>query len=191
MFKFLPALVVALALIFTAPAPCPADVILDLTRSIVKVQTLAPDDKMMSCSGFVVNAAKGWVVTAAHCIVEGYQGVRVDGIDTEVVKKNDVLAIVAMEPMTKPPVELRNPKIGENTRSVGFALNEYLSILWRHVANIKDQDFLLDGPFIPGMSGGPIFGDDGKVVGLVQGSTQVFGVACGGEEIKDFIKSVK
>ena len=72
--------------------------------------------------------------------------------------------------------------------SIGFD-HGYLVVFNRRVATIVDEDIIVDGPLVPGMSGGPVVNLEGKVVGLNQSTSDAIGLACGTKEIKNFLES--
>lgn len=151
-------------------------------RSIVFIQ-----DSEGACSGFVVDASKGWVLTAAHCL--GGDNLTVDQVPSYPIRQNDMLALIAIEPQTKPPLDIGDGvKLGEPVNSYGWAYGQFLTLLSRHVAGFVKGDVILDNPIVAGMSGGPVLNQEGKVVGINQASTDRLAMVCGAKEIREFLK---
>ena len=147
-----------------------------------------------SCAGFVVDAARGYVLTARHCVPspEGVSPVYVDGEETRILAINGLFALLAYHPMRKPPLDIRKdaPSRGEPVVSVGYGYG-VLTVLVRHVASLVADDVSIDGPLVPGMSGGPTVDAQGRVVFLNQVSNEAMGAGCGGAEIRAFLTTVK
>lgn len=159
-----------------------------VVRSIVVVQFVDEEEKASLCTGFVVNAAAGEVLTARHCVPASGE-VTVDGLDAVVLRTNDAFALLRMPPGIKPPLTIRPARlhIGEPVTAFGYGWGQMLA-LKRHVALLwPDGDFGLDGPLAHGMSGGPVVDEEGKVVGLNQQSNEVLGIACGPPELQAFL----
>lgn len=162
-------------------------------RSIVRITFPATDNEgnpqTHTCTGFVVDSARGLAVTAAHCITDGENFV--DGEPTTVVRMKSDLALIRVPVMSKPPLRVRSddPVLGEGIVSVGFGYGD-LTVLSRGVAGYDSEDGYLyvDGPLIPGMSGGPILDARGEVVGVNQKSNSITGLACPPSEIRAFLK---
>lgn len=156
--------------------------------SLVRVEQPA-DGGSRTCAGFVVDAAKGWAITARHCVTDGLE-VFVDGEPSEVVKSDEQFTLLTYPAMTKPPLNIRTdvPDLGEEAVSIGFGYG-ILTAMPRHIAARADGDIGLDGPLVKGMSGGPVLDKDNRVIGLNQSTSEGMGVACGGEEIVRFLKS--
>lgn len=146
-----------------------------------------------ACSGFVVNRAKGYVMTASHCLNEGTtDGMTVTGATPGTPmwvvfndEKLDVAVISAAikKPALKPSrVGLQQGQmIGALGYGYGFKLPLFRGGYVSNVAVDVDPEIpgpwaLFDTPFIGGMSGGPIFNHDGQVVGVVQMSNEVMGL---------------
>lgn len=175
-----------------APAPLQSSTNIPLIdqveRSIVKVETGDLDGQHGICTGFVVSASKGEVLTALHCVPED-EPLYVDGVPSTVVKRSETLALIEGPKMTKPPLSVKKgeAKVGEEIWSFGYAWGQ-LTVFHRWVAHFKDSDLATDGPLAPGMSGGPMTDLKGEVIGINQAANDVVGIACGSNEIRAFLK---
>lgn len=178
--KFLPTL---LAFFLLAAAPTPK-VITNTLKSTVTIITVNKDHRM-GCTGFVVDIQT--VITAKHCIpiVDGDE-VFVDGKLSRVVKSNDELALLRIEP-SKPPLDIRKEKanIGEYVWALGYAYGE-LAVYERNIAGVYEGWVLTNGKFTDGMSGGPVVDEDGNVVGLIQASDTERGYISSAKDIREF-----
>lgn len=154
-------------------------------RSIVKVTT-----ESGVCTGFVVDAAKGWVLTARHCVVQD-QPVFINNEPTKILNTSEMLALLSAPEMTRPPLDLRKDRIpvGESVVSFGYGYG-WLQVMQRHIASWFEGDILLDAPVSPGMSGGPVVDLDGRVVGINQSidPNRTLTNACGVDEIRAFLQ---
>lgn len=168
----------------TSPIPAVPPVA-KVLKSIVRVAHPTDEGSWFVCAGFMVSQTAA--ITAQHCVISNE--LYVDGVESHLLKANGSLALLSAIPV-KPPVELRSSPLllGERLKGIGYGFAE-LVVFERGVARVADGDFAVDGPFVPGMSGGPVIDAVGKVVGLIQSVYKdQIGIACGVDEIKDFLK---
>lgn len=153
-----------------------------------------------NCTGFVINAEKHYVMTAAHCLPEDESKLLVDGTRAYrmfIDSKKDFMVLRAPA-VDKPAMKLATtkPVVGDEVASLGYGF-VFDKPMFR-VAHVSitglESDELGSGPFllldevlVPGQSGGPIINDKGEVVAIVQMTIQGFGVGIGrdSEVIKD------
>lgn len=192
--KVIAAILLSLSLVIPAhAADSVSDIFTKVLRSLVTVSYEASDDKTHYCTGVVVDAPKGWALTAVHCVELG-KDIYVDEALSSIIKVNENFALVSVPKMDKPPLALGKsvPVMGSSVISSGYAYSiPGMTVLSRVIANRQGEDFGLDGPLIPGMSGGPVVDQEGKLIGINQASTEALGLACGIGEIRSFLKSVK
>lgn len=157
-------------------------------RSIVVLQFVDDDEKEAICTGFVISASAGEVLTARHCVPTSEE-VTVDGLAATVLRKDDAFALLRIVPGLKPPLTLRTSRLrlGEHVQAYGYGWGR-LIVLRRSVAMLwSGGDFGLDGPLAHGMSGGPVVDEKGLLVGLNQQSNDIMGIACGSAELEAFL----
>lgn len=164
----------------------------ELRESIVYLQTEAG-----SCTGFVIDDERDFVLTAAHC--DGKE-MYVDLAPAKVRAKdakNDLM-VVFVEGIDRPALKLAklNPKVGDEVASYGFGFGlEQPLFRQAHVSatevNISGSGgsgvhIALDSNFIPGQSGGPVVNLKNEVVLIVQlGSNAGVGLGVGAETIRE------
>jgi S1-C subfamily serine protease len=192
-FGFLTSYALALSLLFTSPVSYPkvTPALDKINRSLVRVEHTVDGGQTFVCAGFVADAARGWVVTAKHCVDEGSE-IFVDHELSEVIRTNDQYALLKITPMSKPPLEVRKDHvaIGEHLTMVGFGFGEYTAVGRALAGYIEDGDTLItDGPLYPGMSGGPAVDEAGRVVGVNQASSELIGIISGADSLRDFLKA--
>lgn len=139
------------------------------------------------CTGFYVTLIN--VVTAAHCYEAG-QDVFVDGRPARVIKSDDAFVLLEVQPgqANVPDLAPQDPKVGEPVAVIGWVSDSIRLVLGRRVAGFEDGDHpILDGPVIPGMSGGPVIDSQGRVVAMTQATNQFVGLTCPVSELKKFL----
>lgn len=148
-----------------------------------------------SCTGFSIHAEKKYILTAAHC--DGHK-IRIDGTQSLVMFKDerkDLLVLKALGLEIGPGLVMakENPKLGEQVASYGYGFGlEKPMFRIAHVSQVDSQIeelsgpfFMIDAPYIPGQSGGPVVNEKGELVSIVQRGTNGLGIGVGVETIKD------
>lgn len=173
-------------------------------RSLVRLAYSVMENDSLewhTCTGFMINASKGQVITARHCVPDEGD-VLVDGIASEVILKDANFALVKVEPFSRPVLEFgKDPEIADRVITLGYGYGD-LHRFDRHVSSLEVSDLekkvhvtcgiiALDGPLAPGMSGGPILDANHKVIGLNQASAPTIGLGCDLKSIKKFLKEAK
>lgn len=167
-----------------------------LQKSIVYVEIVAGTELQGSCTGFVIDTQKKYVLTAAHCDGEK---VLADGTPTYKVFKDERkdLMIVRASNLDYPAVAIaeKGPDRGDEVASMGYGagLDDAMFRI-AHVSNVRMDIEGLSGPFtmidagfIGGQSGGPVVNDLGQVVMIVQRGSDSLGIGVGAEVIRDRI----
>lgn len=145
------------------------------------------DEQMTSvCTGFVIHAERKYVATDEHCYGEGMQ---VDGKPAYAVAWWDapdmmILAAPQLEkPALKPSDLTLTPGMPIAAYGYGFGLHTplfrggHISAVKLELPEIPGAFWIaFDGPYIGGMSGGPIYDINGNVVGIVQRSNSYMGI---------------
>lgn len=129
------------------------------------------------CTGFVINAAKGTILTAAHCI-GGEE--KADGQEAEILKvdKDNDLAVLRIEDCKKPPLlpRIKPVEPGLAVASLGYAYRlphpvfrtGYVSYGPALLPDFKGEAVMIDYTPLKGMSGGPVIDGEGNVVSITQ-----------------------
>ena len=152
-----------------------------------------------SCTAFVINTEKKYLLTAAHCF---QKEIWVDRVLAKVISldtKKDLMVLQAenLDP-TRVALKLaaKNPERGQAVMSAGFGYA--LERAFFRQANVQDDQFMLpeqgvggpyisvDSPFVGGQSGGPVVNLAGEVVCIVQrGDGGTTGLGVGAEIISE------
>lgn len=151
-----------------------------------------------SCTGFVIDNDRDYVLTAAHCDGEKLFA---DQSPAKVVHKDAKkdLLVVHIDDLDRPALKLAkdNPRTGDEVASFGYGYG--LERPMFRVTHISDDKIYIpyegiggplmavDTTFVPGQSGGPVINADGEVVMIVQLGTPMVGFGVGAEVIKDRI----
>ncbi len=170
-------------------------------HSLVRISAIS-DDGMVgwSCTGWAIAPRK--FMTAAHCtlpLAEEHARLFADGRPALVIKEDEAtdLAVVVVD-LDRPALEIRITPltVGEKVLSSGYAYGWMNPITFAHVVellNFRIEEDIYPGMivrdgFIGGMSGGPIYDVNGKVVGMVQRSTVQVGYGVEAATILAFLK---
>jgi S1-C subfamily serine protease len=172
------------------------------------------NDKMWSGTGFIVDLKKGLIVTNSHVAGEmavcTYEIKFGSGTKTEAkleyIDPCYDMAILSVDPKSIPKGSIALEMSGEDAcvnttvysmgNSYGNEFSTYqgtifdiYSILWLRV--FPEQSLQFSGLTVPGASGSPVFGSDGKVVGLLYGGKIVSGAALPIKYVRPVVESVK
>lgn len=163
----------------------------NLNKSVVAVQI----GERGSCSGFVIDNERDFVLTAAHCSAKG-EDLYVDLAPAKIRAKdtkNDLM-VLEVEGIDRPAMKLANkdPKVGMEVASLGwgYGLNEplfrlaHVSAVGINLRESGDPYIAIDATFVPGQSGGPVVNEKGEVLMLVQMGTEIVGFGVGAERIE-------
>lgn len=162
-------------------------------RSLVRVTHTGVLSKgQRTCAGFVIDDVRGHVLTAYHCLkdikldekgevletrINPY--FQVDGLPSYVVKEwpDYDYVIIALPILGKPSLDYRTKPVrkGLPVAALGFAYGLPTSTLLAGVVAAPEADWgpherllTMDRHSIGGMSGGPMFDEEGRVVGVTQ-----------------------
>lgn len=159
-----------------------------LTESVVYLES-----KEGSCTGFVIDDDRDFVLTAAHC--DGAE-LFADQSPTKIVSKDvkSDLMVLYVKGVDRPALKLasKNPAIGEEVASLGFGYGlerplfrvSHISDNKAEIAEISGNMVTVDSAFAPGQSGGPVVNQSGEVVMIVQMANDRMGLGRGAETIK-------
>ena len=190
MKKFLLALLLIIPACGFAQSP---DTISRATESLVRVSfdfTDADGEEVSQrCTGFKVGLK--WVITADHCIPpkDVNTDVLVDGRPSHIIRHKGYLVLLEVPLDDKPILQVvkKDPPIGTDVTAIGYAWATSVHVFKRTVAAYEHTWLTIDGPVAPGMSGGPVIDENGKVVGLIQAASPIIGLNCPPKELRDFI----
>lgn len=180
----------------------------DYLSIMPSIQLLGP----VGCTAFSINQAKGYWMTARHCIISAESETQWTILDRPARVKAESLThdMVVLESYAKAPaLKLHNkmPRIGDEVMLAGYAWGQRpLLFFWGHIMypklaygyepapGIMWLDVaLVHGMSGPGNSGSPVFTADGlKVVGLHVGGTRevpIYGVMVPWDELREFAGS--
>ena len=173
----------------------------DYTKSAVYITTTAEEGH-----GTGIYIGDNKVLTAAHVAkqmgddklleLQDQSGHKVTAKALWIDSAYDV-ALLQIEDMNsftveKAQISCEVPKIGDNLESVGNPGHFHFAHTWGRVSDSADKIgpwknvFVTDMNTFPGQSGGPVFNDDHKVVGLILGALMTFKDEEGGMALSHF-----
>jgi S1-C subfamily serine protease len=148
-----------------------------------------------SCTGAVIDTAKRYILTAAHC---DHPKILANGTPARRVYKDQrkdlmILQAYALEGYAAIPLAKQNPYLGEEVASIGYGFGlEKPMFRVSHVANahidiegLSGPFVMVDSGFIPGQSGGPLINAQGEIVAVVQRGSDGLGIGVGVDTIRD------
>lgn len=170
-----------------------ANIAARIRESIVYIET---DEG--SCSGLVIDNARDYVLTAAHCdgknLVADMTPAKVKAKD----RKSDLM-VLYVEDIDLPALALASgaqAQIGEEVASFGYgwALDRpmfrigHISDTSANLPDIEGGPFvLIDAAFVSGQSGCPVVNKNGEVVSLVIRTSDRVGVGQRLEKMRDTV----
>lgn len=165
-----------------------------LRDSVVNIETNG-DEGEGRCSGFVIDDARDFVMTAAHCL-DREIFVNSEPADVKARDVKNDLAVLYVKDLDHDAVTLsrETPKVGEEVASYGFGWGlERPLFRVGHVSDNKTSFpgleggpwIVVDAAFIGGQSGCPIVNLKGEVVAIVQRTTDRSGIGVGADVIRD------
>lgn len=183
-----------------------------ITRAVAIVQPsivrldmpmdIDPEHQQMGsgfCTGFVV--APTVVLTDMHCIIRSSGFIVVDEkelVSSAVADSVQDLAVLRVDTGSKPPASFRLTAMPDDAEvyalGYGFGYDRPVStinsVLWQHYGpDNKQIGLFLRGELVHGMSGGPIFDKDGKVIGIVQQTIEGISYAQDAFHLMAFVKA--
>lgn len=170
-----------------------SDVVKRLENALVYIET---EDG--ACSGFVVDTARKYIQTAAHC--DGKE-MWVDRVAAKVVSKDTKKDLMILEVKDLDPTRsaltlaASDPEIGQEVMSAGYGYA--LERPFFRKSMVSDNAVMIpeggiggpfigvDSGFIGGQSGGPVVNHDGQVVSIVQRASDKLGIGVGASIIRE------
>jgi serine protease Do len=147
-----------------------------LARAVENVIALTNGDGDKFCTGILT---EGLALTAEHCVngpaaffVQTVDGKRYSAVVAKHVPEFDlaVLTVIGLRLRDTVPLSPEGPALGQKVISIGYPLGADLHLMVGYVGNPTVEQgkfFTVDGQFIPGNSGGPIFNEFGELLGIV------------------------
>ena len=191
-----------LALMLTADWPT---IVKPLTDQTVRIEAQIDTEQETAhwlCSGVVIDADRGYVLTAAHCVNRPPTAVLTLTINRKhatLIKENRLLdiAVLQFDAKGEKAITLAEtvPMTGEEVALVGFAYGrKQLYVQIGRVALPTDEDgrFVVDVTTIRGDSGGPLINARGELVGIVSAieySGGYLGSAVALDTVRSFVKA--
>lgn len=169
---FLPLLVVDASAFANEPH---RDVVLggiQVGQRLVRIVSQGKDTFPSTCSGVVLDAERGYVVTAHHCVDQENVNVVVDGKHATVTRENRVLDLAVLHTQIKEKVNAtlapENPTLASDVWVVGYALATEHVAVQRGIVSYYDPDNMrIDPTVLGGDSGGAVFDSKGQLVAIV------------------------
>lgn len=172
-------------------------VIRDVEKSLVFVEV----GNEGSCTGFVIDQVRHYVLTAAHCEPSEHSILWVDRVIGKIISKDSkkdlmVVEVKELDP-TRPALKLAasNPTRGLEVMSAGYGLG--LERPFFRLSHVQDDATTIpeggiggpyisvDAGFVPGQSGGPVVNAAGEILLIVQRGSNTLGLGVGADIIRE------
>jgi S1-C subfamily serine protease len=160
-------------------------------------------DKPGVCSGVVLNASSGFLLTAAHC-VEGDPknlSITVNGRHAEIARVNRILDLAVLRFLVRKEEQMalapETPPIGTEVAVVGFGFGiDKIAVQFGRVAQSLNREtgtLWINSEVLGGNSGGAVIDAQGRLVGMTSrvyySTASSMGAAIPVEAIADFVEA--
>ena len=189
--------------------------VFDKNRDSVVTVGATYGDEISTGSGFI--CMDGYVLTNLHCVGKVSADKKIENISNFIYCKfykqsqmytlefvtadpKKDLALLKIEAENLKPAEFSDKAVrtGEHIYAIGNSAGKGLCIIDGLVSDelrkVNDEEFIvITANTLPGNSGGPLIGDDGKVVGVVVADSGKLGInyAIPLEVVKEFLERAK
>lgn len=154
-----------------------------------------------SCTGFVIDAERKYVMTANHCDSGDSNKVWMDRVQGTIISKDskkdmavfEVKNLDSKHPALK--LALKDPEVGQEVMSAGFGMGLERPIVRKAMVSdtalqinedgIGGPFIALDSAFVGGQSGGPVVNSKGEVVMIVQRASGTVGIGMAASVIRE------
>jgi S1-C subfamily serine protease len=142
----------------------------------------ASQNGLIVCTAFVIDNARDYLMTAAHCVDRpafiGDYLVTIKWFDADLD-----IAVLHVPGIDRPNIKIGHlPKRGEPAAAFGYGWGLPGGMLrtgvvgnpWMEFPNLTGRWVQFDFPLVPGMSGGPIVDTGGKLIAVVSRSSSLY-----------------
>lgn len=174
-------------------------IIKQIHKQILRIE-IKQGDSSGICSGVVVNAPNGFLLTAAHCTgtikTRDETSITVDGRHAELARANEILDLASVRFSPRDyvtmPLAPETPPAGTEVAVIGFLLgSKHLHTQYGHISAKRNEDgaVVIDSAILPGDSGGAIIDSQGRLVAMTNQYYQgtAIGLAVPVEVLEDFV----
>lgn len=177
---------VAAALVLACYSSPPQPAVLADSVVAVKVECYQPTGEVRGRgSGFIYRAYKGGslVVTAAHVVDFTNCLITINGTPAQVLHKNTELDVAILASMLSTPRPLYlnlSPALGAQVTIISYPISlidqaNRLSVSVGHILEMGEYIWRVSAQAWWGSSGGPVFDQEGRVVGILVQAATIFG----------------
>lgn len=161
----------------TEPPTPKVDVV---ARAVNNTVAILHEDGFVNCSGVAVEA---FIFTAEHCL-EGAHRVRYLNTEHKFVvsltwedRDLAILQLIGKRMKDTVPLALQEPVLGQKAVWTGYPLGLGLVLSTGVVGSPRSDsgELVISGQILPGTSGGPVFDETGKLMGIISSTLYIEG----------------
>lgn len=152
-----------------------------VARAVNNTVAVLNTNKDIVCSGV---AAETFILTAEHCTLTAntvlYRGTEHRFVIALTWPERDlsILTLIGKRMRDTVPLAPQEPVLGQKAVWLGYPLGYELILSTGVVGNPKGRsgELVLSGQILPGTSGGPVFDETGKLIGIITSTMSVQGL---------------